>query len=97
MKSLLYSDNAIYQLRRLSQIVYEETGVRHRLSDPASVMKLLRFSSASPVERVFEGFSSFLVELDSDQQAHLRSEGLLLPPVIFDKMSTTTQKGQMVG
>lgn len=97
MKPLLFSDNAIYQLRRLSQIVHEETGVRHRLSNPVSVMKLLRFSSASPVERIFESFSGFLVELDSDQQAHLRSEGLLLPPVIIDKMSSVAQRGQMVG
>lgn len=97
MKPLFYSDSAIYQLRRLSQIVQEETGVRHRLSDPTSVMKLLRFSAASPVERIFESFSSFLIELDSDQQTHLRSEGLLLPSVIVDKMSAIAQKNQMAG
>lgn len=97
MKPLLFSDNGIYQLRRLSQVVHEETGVRHRLSDPVSVMKLLRFSAASPIERVFNSFSSFLVELDIDQQAHLRSEGLLLPPVIMDKMSTMAQNGRMAG
>jgi len=97
VKPLFYSDSAIYQLRRLSQIVQEETAVRHRLSDPISVMKLLRFSAASPVERIFEGFSSFLVELDSDQQAHLRHEGLLLPSVIVDKVSTVAQKSTMVG
>lgn len=97
MKPLLYSDNGIYQLRRLSQIVHEETGVRHRLSDPVSVMKLLRFSAASPIERVFVGFSNFLIELDSDQQAHLCSEGLLIPPVIMDKTNTFGQNRQMMG
>jgi len=97
MKPLVYSDNAICQLSRLSQIVHRETSVRHRLSDPVSVMRLLRFSAASPVETIFEGFCGFLVELDSDQQAQLREDGLLLPPVIFDKVSTVAQKNQMVG
>ena len=97
VQPLVYSDNAIYQLRRLSQIVQEETGVRHRLSDPLSVMKLLRFSAASPVERIFEGFTCLLVELDSDQQAYLRSEGLLLPPVIMDKVRNVVERRQMTG
>lgn len=91
MKHIFYSDGAIYQLRRLSQTVQEETGIRHRLSDPASVLALLRFSSASPVERIYNDFSSFVVELDSEQQAYLRSEGLVLSSATQEKINAIAQ------
>lgn len=90
MESLVFSQAAVYQLQQLSKIVRSQTGVRHRLSDPKSVMSLLRFSSTSPDAEVFKYFGRFTNELDVEQRSYLQGRGLMLPEVIYEKINEMT-------
>ncbi len=87
MYSLVLSQTAVYQLQQLSKTVRDKTGVRHRLSDPKSVISLLRYSSTSPDANIFRYFGRFTNELDIEQRLYLQSRGLMLPDVIYDKMN----------
>lgn len=87
MQSLVLSQSAVYQLQQLSKIVRDKTGVRHRLSDPKSVISLLRYSSTSPDANIFRYFGRFTNELDIEQRIYLQGRGLMLPDVIYDKMN----------
>lgn len=86
MQSLILSQSAVYQLQQLSKAVRDKTGVRHRLSDPKSVISLLRYSSTSPDANIFLYFGRFTNELEDDQRNYLQSRGLILPTVLYDKM-----------
>jgi hypothetical protein len=88
MDSLVFSQSALYQLQQLSKAVRDKTGVRHRLSDPKSVITLLRFSSTSPNKDIFTYFSRFTSELEAEQRAYLQSRGLMVPNVIDNKIES---------
>lgn len=88
MQSLVFSQTAVYQLQQLSKAVRDKTGVRHRLSDPKSVMSLLRYSSTSPDANIFRFFGRFTNELDLEQRSYLQGRGLMLPEVLYDKMAS---------
>ena len=92
MQSLVLSQSGLYQLQQLSKIVRDKTGVRHRLSDPKSVISLLRFSSTSPDAEIFRGFSRFTEKLDIEQRVYLQGRGLLLPDVIYEKMGEISNR-----
>jgi hypothetical protein len=91
MQSLVLSQAAVYQLQQLSKAVRDKTGVRHRLSDPKSVVTLLRYSSTSPDANIFLYFGRFTNELEDEQREYLQSRGLILPSVIYDKLNDVTQ------
>ena len=92
MQFLIFSQAAIYQLRQLSKVVRDKTGVRHRLSDSKSIMSLLRFSATSPDPNIFMYFGLFTKELKEDQRKYLQSRGLILPSVLYEKMHDATQR-----
>ena len=91
MKPMVFSQSAVYQLQQLSKAVRDKTGVRHRLSDPKSVISLLRYSSTSPDVDIFLYFGRFTNELEPEQREYLQARGLLLPAVIYDKVSDASQ------
>ncbi len=88
MKSLVFSQTAVYQLQQLSKAVRDKTGVRHRLSDQKSIFSLLRYSSTSPDANIFKHFGRFTNELEQEQREYLQGRGLMLPEVIYDKVSS---------
>ncbi|MEO0442432.1 MAG: hypothetical protein AAFZ92_01640 [Pseudomonadota bacterium] len=92
MQSLVFSQAAVYQLQQLAKVVRDKTGVRHRLSDPKSVISLLRYSSTSPDADVFMFFGRFTNELDIEQRSYLQGKGLLLPDVLFEKIDSVIQR-----
>ena len=94
MQSLVFSQTAVYQLQQLSKVVREKTGVRHRLSDPKSIMSLLRYSSTSPDANIFRYFGRFTNELDMEQRLYLQGRGLMLPDVIVDKVHSMSDQNQ---
>ncbi|MBX2809921.1 MAG: hypothetical protein KTR20_14960 [Cellvibrionaceae bacterium] len=92
MKHFIFSERGIYKLRLLSQAVLKKTGVRHRLSEPRSVMELLRYSSTTPDGAIFDHFCEFTQELDDKQRKYLAGRGLLLPSVIIDKINAYSEQ-----
>lgn len=88
MQSMVLSQAAVYQLQQLSKAVRDKTGVRHRLSDPKSVISLLRYSSTSPDANIFLYFGRFTNELEDEQRQYLQGRGLILPSVIYDKLDS---------
>ncbi len=95
MQSLVFSQTAVYQLQQLSKAVREKTGVRHRLSDPKSVISLLRYSSTSPDANIFLHFGRFTNELETEQRDYLQGRGLMLPSVLYDKMDNMMDHQRM--
>lgn len=91
MQSLVFSQTAVYQLQQLSKAVRDKTGIRHRLSDPKSVISLLRYSSTSPDANIFRYFGRFTNELDLEQRVYLQGRGLMMPDVLYDKMHAMTE------
>jgi hypothetical protein len=96
MESLVFSQSALYQLQQLSKAVRDKTGVRHRLSDPKSVITLLRFSSTSPDADIFMYFGRFTNELEAEQKAYLQSRGLMIPAVIDNKIDNFSRHQKAV-
>lgn len=86
MDPLIFSQPALYQLQQLSKAVRDKTGVRHRLSEPKSVISLLRYGATSPDADIFKYFGRFTNELDIEQRVYLQNRGLMMPEVILDKM-----------
>jgi len=91
MQSLVFSQTAVYQLQQLSKAVRDKTGIRHRLSDPKSVISLLRYSSTSPDANIFRYFGRFTNELEIEQRDYLQGRGLMLPEVLFNKIHEMTE------
>jgi|GEM_PF-376297 len=79
--SFILSQAAVYRLQQLANQVRQETGVRHKLSDPKSVISLLRYSSTCSTRMIRTRFAAFTDELEEEHRQYLASRGLLLPPV----------------
>ena len=82
MASLTLSQTGIYHLQQLSQLVKQKTGVRHRLSEQKDIIYLLRYSSISIDQAVYDLYNQFTDSLEEDQRIYLQSRGILLPKMI---------------
>ncbi len=88
MHDLVFSQAGIYHLQQLSSLVKRKTGVRHQLSDPKSVINLLRFSCTSPDVDVYESYSLFAQHLDDENREYLQGRGLLIPSRHITELNT---------
>jgi|GEM_PF-1118094 len=79
MKSFSLSQTGIYHLQQLANLVKQKTGVRHKLSDHADMINLLRYSSTSSDETICATYTDFTESLEDDQQGYLTARGILSP------------------
>ena len=96
MTDLVFSQPAVYQLQQLAKAVRQKTGVRHRLSDKTSIISLLKYSSTSADPGIFTYFSRFTNELEEEQRNYLLSHGLIIPTVLYNKVSEAMQPRRAV-
>lgn len=92
MELLHLSQAAVYHLQQLSIKVKQRTGVRHQLSNPRSVINLLRFSCTTPDSAIYEAFATFSEHLSDKQRNYLQERGLLIPPRAFTSADTPEQR-----
>ena len=78
MYAFILSQTGVYRLQQLANNVRQKTGVRHKLSDPKSVISLLRYSSTCTDKNIRGAFASFTDELSDDHREYLATRGLLL-------------------
>jgi len=86
----IFSQAAVYWLQKLASAVYHQEGVRHRLSDSASLLALLRHCEASREADTIRCYREFLAILTDEQARDLAREGLQLKPSI--DYSTQSQR-----
>ncbi len=82
MQELLFTQASIYHLQQLASMVKQKTGVRHRLSDPKSVINLLRYSCTAADHTVNSEYNEFIATLRDEQRDYLQSRGLLIPYIM---------------
>lgn len=78
MQRLILNDTSIFHLQKLAHDVRSTTGVRHRLSDENSMMKLLKKATISENSAVQRDLKAFASELGEEQINSLLSRGVIL-------------------
>ena len=78
MHAFILSQTGVYRLQQLANHVRHKTGVRHKLSDPKSVISLLRYSSTCTDRNIRGSFASFTDELTDEHREYLANRGLLI-------------------
>jgi len=89
MDSLIFSQTAVFRLQQLASQVYQATGVRHKLSDAKSVVRLLNDSGYSAKPNIKNHYEAFVLELNKRQIDALLAQGVNLrtPGVLGSRMS----------
>lgn len=80
MTTPIFSQAAIYRLQQLAAAVHRQTGVRHRLSTPASLAALLSYSERTQNPEVATCYQAFNRLLDEDQRQSLQRQGVTIKP-----------------
>ena len=76
MNQLIFSQASVYRLHRLANKVRAITGVRHKLSDNAGFLNLIRACAFSKDTQIKWQFSEFIGSLDNDQLQILVENGI---------------------
>ena len=79
MYRLTFSNHALFNLHRLSQQVYLQTGQRWRLTGAVNLLRLIKFASVSRNKAIHSQFITFLKELSQQQLKMLLELGIALP------------------
>jgi hypothetical protein len=78
VSNLIFSQASIFHLQKLAHHVHSSTGVRHRLSDENSMMKLLKTATLSYNEDVQQDLDAFMRDLNDKQVTTLMGRGVIL-------------------
>lgn len=76
-EKIILSQSGVYRLQKLANQVHNTTGIRHRLSDQASMLKLIDFSSHCENSLIHTYLAAFASELDAGTLESLENQGIL--------------------
>ena len=76
--TMLFSQSSIFYLQKIAHTVHSSTGVRHKLANENSMLKLLKAATLSSSAMVQEDLEQFAKDLDKDQVNRLISRGVIL-------------------
>ncbi|GAB1262704.1 hypothetical protein [Aurantivibrio plasticivorans] len=76
MNKLILSQSGVYRLQQLASQVHTLTGVRHKLSDEAAMIDLLKNCAQSSDKVIQTYFAAFTSELNEDQVNSLLARGV---------------------
>ncbi len=82
MQPLIFNQSSIFHLQKLAHDVRSSTGIRHKLSDENSMMKLLKKATLSNNSNVRQDLDNFTSELDEKQLNTLMNHGVVLKQAI---------------
>ncbi len=74
----IFSQSGVYRLQQLANQVHSTTGVRHRLSNQDSLLRLLDFSSHCSDNIIQTYLVAFTSELDTEVINDLKERGVLV-------------------
>lgn len=80
MNNPIFSQAAIFRLQQLASAVHKHTGVRHKLSEPNTLMTLLRYSSTAPTAGIALQYQAFIRILTLAERNALVERGIPLKP-----------------
>lgn len=80
MNNPLFSQSAIFRLQQLASAVHKHKGVRHKLSDPTSMMTLLRYASQAPTPEIALQYQAFVRVLTREERGSLQQRGIAVEP-----------------
>lgn len=75
---MIFSQSSIFYLQKLAHDVHSTTGVRHKLSDQNSMLKLLKTATLSGSTEIQEDLTMFAKDLDKKQREELIGRGVIL-------------------
>lgn len=78
MQQLIFTQSSIFHLQKLAHDMHSISGVRHKLSNENSMMKLLKKASLSQNDTVRSDLQKLADELDTQQIRTLMSHGIIL-------------------
>lgn len=78
MQRLVLNPSSIFHLQKLAHDVRSTTGIRHKLADENSMMKLLKKATISDNSAVQRDLKAFANELNEEQINSLLSRGVIL-------------------
>lgn len=80
MNNPIFSQAAIFRLQQLASSVHKNTGTRHKLSDPSSMMALLRYAAEAPTANIAIQYQAFIRILTRAEREDLLKRGVPLMP-----------------
>ena len=88
MKTVIFCQSSIFHLYRLGNLVFANTGTRHRLSDEFSMLMLIKECASSNEPCIQRQFAAFLSTVD-DQTTTVLLNRKILPQSYFRTVSVT--------
>jgi len=74
----IFSQAAIFRLQQLAGSVHKHSGVRHKLSEPDSLLTLLRYGAQAPTPGIALQYQAFIRILNRAEKDALRARGVPL-------------------
>ncbi len=75
---LIFSQSSIFYLQKLAHDLHSSTGVRHKLANENSMLKLLKAATLSSSSMVQEDLQMFAKDLNKNQVHTLMGRGVIL-------------------
>jgi len=76
LNKVIFSQSGVYRLQQLASRFHHITGIRHKLSDEAAMLDLLRNSAKSDHKIRQTYFAAFAKGLNEEQANKLRAKGI---------------------
>lgn len=76
--SIVFNESSILHLQKLAKDVKTSTGVKHRLSDENSMLRLLKLATEAKQQHIRNDLDAFVNELSVEQVNKLKSRGVMV-------------------
>lgn len=74
---MIFSQSSIFYLQKIAHNLHSSTGVRHKLSEENSMLKLLKAATLSSNGEIREDLDKFAEDLDRNQLDELMGRGVM--------------------
>ena len=92
MSTPIFSQAAIFRLQQLAGSVHKHNGVRHKLSEPDSLLALLRYGAQAPTPGIALQYQAFIRILNRIEKDALRAQGVPLAATLLEDASAPAKQ-----
>lgn len=97
MSTPIFSQAAIFRLQQLAGAVHKHSGVRHKLSEPSSLLTLLRYGAQAPTPGIALQYQTFIQILDRTEKDALRAQDVPLVAALPEEPPAPTKQASAYG
>lgn len=76
---LIFSQPGVFRLQQLANLIYHQTGERHRLSSEQGINQILYLATQLSHPEIRQAFARFVQELTQPQKQQLAQRGIAMP------------------